>query len=329
MVSSEILQAWLHGFEKSGSFSGTALIAHHGEPVLLEAVGVANREHNLLNSTASRYRIASLSKAFTAAAILLLKEQGKLDIYEDIREYFPGQFKWDTPITLHHLLTHTSGIPDIYTASGFTGHLEKLSYTEQEFLDLFRHKELEFSPGSRWKYGNCGYTLLAGIIEQVSGMSYEAFLQKNIWEPLGMKHTCCDTNVSVIPFRSEGYSFKDGNIQQAAYYDMGTVKGSGDLISTVEDLLKWDQALYTEQILSRDSLSLMFALHAAPDQDRHYGYGWSIYEKYQGHGGWLPGYWSKYRRYPGSKWTILLLSNHDFVRESGALQQLEFLLEHK
>lgn len=326
MTMRQKLAERIHRFAKENQFSGTVLAAKDGHIAFLEAFGLASREHRVPNRIDSKYRIASLTKAFTAMAVLQLAEKGSLRLDDRLRAYFPDYPEFDDRITLHHLLTHTSGIPGIEDVPRFTGHLEKLSYDQQGFIAMYKDLPAFFAPGEGWRYGNCGYTMLAYIIEAVSGITYESFIRQHILDPLGMMNTGCDRNDKIVMHRSDGYSSVGGQTVPAAYYDLGTVMASGDLYSTAEDLLKWDQALYTDLLVSFDSMKLMFAPHAQVSGDRHYGYGWSVYPDYVEHGGWLPGYWCKFRRYPKERAMIVMLANHDFGQEEGILDKLGELL---
>ncbi|WP_152394524.1 serine hydrolase domain-containing protein [Paenibacillus guangzhouensis] len=312
----------MHQFAEDNHFSGTVLAAREGEILYQEAFGLANRELEVPNRIGSKYRIASLTKAFTAMAMLQLAEQGTIQLQDRLCTYFPDYPELDERITLHHLLTHTSGIRDIEDVPHFTGHLEKLSYDKPGFMALVKDLPPFFAPGEGWKYGNCGYTMLAYIIEAVTGLSYEQYLQRHIFDPLDMTDTGCDAHTKFVKHRSYGYSSTHEGVVPATYYDMSALMASGDLHSTVNDLLKWDQALYTEKLLSAESLRLMFAPHAQVSDERHYGYGWNVYPSYVDHNGWLPGYWCRFRRYPASRSTIILLANHDFVREGSIMEQL-------
>jgi CubicO group peptidase (beta-lactamase class C family) len=313
-------------FADEHQFSGTVLAAREGNVLYQEAFGLANREHEVPNRIGSKYRIASLTKAFTAMAVLQLAEKGSIRLDDKLRTFFPEYPEFDERITLHHLLTHTSGIRDIEDVPHFTGHLEKLSYNRQSFIALYKDLPAFFAPGEGWKYGNCGYTMLAYILEAVSGMSYENFIQHHILQPLGMTHTGIDSHTKVVQHRSDGYASADGSIIPAMYYDLGTVMASGDFYSTVEDLLKWDQALYTDKLVSSESIRMMFTPHASVSANHDYGYGWHIYPKYVEHGGWLPGYWCKFRRYPEERIMLVLLANHDFVQEGDILDKLSGLV---
>ncbi|WP_018755954.1 serine hydrolase domain-containing protein [Paenibacillus terrigena] len=316
----------MHRFAEENHFSGTVLAAKEGDILYKEAFGLANREHEVPNRIGSKFRIASLTKAFTALAVLQLAEQGSLSLQDRLRTYLPEYPELDERITLHHLLTHTSGIRDIEDVPQFTGHLEKLSYDKPGFIGLYKDLPPFFAPGEGWKYGNCGYTMLAYIIEAVTGLSYERYLRQHIFEPLGMNDTGCDSHTKFVKHRSDGYSTVEGDIVPAMYYDLGTVMASGDLYSTACDLLKWDQGLYTEKLVSSESIRQMFTPHAHVSDSHHYGYGWNIYPKYAEHKGWLPGYWCKIRRYPEERILLVLLANHDFVQEEDIMDQLSALV---
>ncbi|WP_314586761.1 serine hydrolase domain-containing protein [Paenibacillus terrigena] len=316
----------MHRFAEDHHFSGTVLVAKEGEILYQEAFGLANRELEVPNRIGSKYRIASLTKAFTAMAVLQLAEQGTIQLHDRLRTYFPDYAEFDERITLHHLLSHTSGLRDIEDVPQFTGHLEKLSYDKPGFIALYKDLPPFFAPGEGWKYGNCGYTMLAYIIEAVTGLSYEQYLRQHIFEPLGMNDTGCDSHTKFVKHRSYGYSSAEGDIIPAMYYDIGTVMASGDLYSTAYDLLKWDQALYSDKLVSSESIQLMFTPHAHVSGNRHYGYGWNIYPTYTDHNGWLPGYWCRLRRYPEERIQLVLLSNHDFVQERDVMEQLSAMV---
>jgi len=316
----------MHRFAEDNHFSGTVLVARDGDILYQEAFGLANRELEVPNDIISKYRIASLTKAFTAMAILQLTERGSIQLHDRLRTYLPDYPEFDKRITLHHLLSHTSGIRDIEDVPHFTGHLEKLTYDKPGFIALYKDFPAFFAPGEGWKYGNCGYTMLAYIIECVSGMSYEQYIQHHILEPLGMTDTGCDAHTKFVKHRSYGYSSAHGNIIPAMYYDLGTVMASGDLYSTAHDLMKWNQALYTDKLVSSEFIQLMFTPHAHVSGNRHYGYGWNIYPTYADHNGWLPGYWCRLRRYPAERILLVLLANHDFVQEAGIMEQLSTIV---
>jgi CubicO group peptidase (beta-lactamase class C family) len=303
------LDTILQKVTKANVFSGSVLAARDGQIILNQGYGLADREKKTPNTAQTRYRIYSITKQFTAMAILMLQEQGKLNVQDPICKYIPDcPAAWKT-ITIHHLLTHTSGIPDPPDLADYQKTEATPSPPEQLIL-RFKDKPLDFQPGEKWSYSNSGYALLGAIIERVSGQSYEDFLQKNIFEPLKMVNTGYDHNRSDL---AVGY-VSSGRIK-ANSVDMSLPYAAGGLYSTVEDLYRWDQALYTEQLVPQRALDTMFTAHASvPDSDESgYGYGWFIGEYMNrrniSHGGGWVGYTSLIDRYPDDKVTVIVLTN--------------------
>ncbi len=243
-----------------------------------------------------------------------LVEQGKLDLERPITTYLPD-YRADTGarITTHHLLTHTSGIPN-YTADPGFGEHSRDPYEPYEFARLFCSGDLEFEPGSDWNYSNSGYFLLGVIIEKVAGVSYEKQLQQRILAPLGMNDTGYDHHPTILERRVSGYSRVVDELRNAEYLDMGLPYAAGSIYSSVEDLFLWDQALYTEKLLPEAALERMFT-----PVKNDYGYGWAIREvtigdgdrklKTVGHGGGINGFNTLITRLVEDRSLIVLFSN--------------------
>lgn len=294
---------------KSGNFSGSILVARNGEIIMSEGYGQADREKKILNTAQTRYRIGSITKQFTAMAILMLQELGKLNVQDPICNYMtdcPAAWKG---VTLHHLLTHTSGIPNFTEFSDYNATKATPSSPEQT-IHRFTNKPLDFKPGEKWNYSNSNYVLLGKVIEQASGQSYEDFLRRYIFEPLKMNSTGYDRNQ---PDLAVGYV--DQTVSKADYHDMSIPYAAGALLSTVEDLYRWDQALYTEQLLPQKALDDMFTAHVSVSEEHGlgYGYGWLISRAFNRfmifHGGSIDGYTSLIERYPDDKVTVIVLTN--------------------
>ena len=186
-------------------FMGSVLVARGGEVLLSKGYGSANLEWNIPNSPATKFRLGSVTKQFTAASILLLEERGKLKTDDPVKKFMPdAPAAWDK-VTIFHLLTHTSGIPSF---TGFPDYAsqEPFATTPEKLVARFRDKPLDFQPGEKWSYSNSGYVLLGYLIEKVSGESYEKFVQENIFGPLGMKDSGYDSNSAIIPRRAAGYA---------------------------------------------------------------------------------------------------------------------------
>jgi CubicO group peptidase (beta-lactamase class C family) len=289
-------------------FSGSILIARDGKILFARGYGMANLEYDVPNTPHTKFRLGSITKQFTAMAILILQERGKLKVEDKINKYVPDAPKaWDE-ITIRHLLTHTSGIPNYTSYPEFLKTLP-VRVTLKELIGKFRDKPLDFKPGEKYKYSNSGYVVLGQVIETAAGQSYASFLNEAIFAPLGMKDTGYDSAEPIIKHRAAGYTRRLGILlSNCDYVDMSIPHAAGALYSTVEDLLKWDQALYTEKLVPRKSLEAMFA----PVND-NYGYGWLI-DKKQGrtrysHGGGIMGFATMIERYPEPKLLVVALSN--------------------
>jgi len=244
---------------KNGQFSGAMLVAVNGEVIYSRAHGYANLEWKVPNTLDTKFRIASASKPFTAMLILKLMDEGKLTLDGKLTDYlpeFPGE-KGDA-ITVHQLLTHTSGVMGEPRLSDLED-IERLYYTRERLFQYICEKELVYPPGNGREYSNFGYFLLGMIIEKVSGKPYGQLLQEKICGPAGMKNTIPDVNVPLIEKRASGYDhdYIEG-LKNSTFLDMSFVFGYGHLLSTVEDLFLFDKALYTDQLLSKQSRALFF-----------------------------------------------------------------------
>lgn len=241
---------------KAEQFSGAVLVARGGRVLLERGYGDAEREWQVPNTPATRFRLASITKQFTAAAILLLAERGKLDLEAPLKKYFTdAPPAWDA-VTVLELLNHTSGIPDYLSAPDYAA-TKALPATPQQLLARFRDRPLDFAPGTRWAYSNSGYVLLGLLIEKLGGMSYADFLSQNIFEPLGMRDSGYDDGQAVIPRLASGYRRGYGPIVPAQFRHQSTLYAAGGLYSTTGDLLRWDRALYGGKLLSATSLKKM------------------------------------------------------------------------
>ena len=291
---------------EAGVFEGSVLVARHGEVILSKGYGFADRDQKTPNTPQSKYRIGSLTKQFTALAILMLQARGRLNVQDKLCTYIPNCPEIFQPITLHHLLTHTSGAPN------------GTQYNQPGDKMLSKYASLVFPPGEKWVYTDVGYNLAGKVIEAVSGQSYEAFMQQNVFEPLQMSSTGYDHQQPDI---AKGYATAQGEIAQVN----GDWYAAGALYSTVEDLYRYDQALYTDRLLPRSALSAMFtAQMPVPDglgiphpKGWGYGYGWFIGPDNEPrvwyHGGMASGYRTALWRYPDSQTTIIQLGNHEAV----------------
>ncbi len=237
-------------------FMGSVLVARGQDVLFSKGYGSANLEWDIPNTPATKFRIGSITKQFTAAAILLLEERGKLKVEDPVKKYLPdAPAVWDN-ITSIHLLTHTSGIPDFF---GFPEYpkLEPFPITPQQIVALFRDKPLEFPPGEKVQGSSSGYVLLGYLIEKLSGESYQDFIQKNIFTLLGMKDSGYDSNTDIIPRRAAGYAYGPNGLVNARFEHMSNMFSAAALYSTTEDLLRWEQGLFNGKLLSTESLAKM------------------------------------------------------------------------
>ena len=294
-------------------FSGSVLVAHKGEVIASDGYGYANRETNIKNKPATVFDIGSITKQFTAAGILKLEELGKLSVNDKITKFFKNVPKDREHITVHHLLTHSAGLP------GAIGH-DYHMISKDEFIKKALESELLFKEGTQYEYSNVGYTLLAMIIEDVSGETYENFLYHHLWNPAQMEQTGYlrpkfnQKNVAV------GYKDSGKWGQPNEKWNDGIswhLKGNGGVLSTVEDMYKWQEALTTNTVLSNTSKTKMFTKHIEEGQgaQSHYGYGWAIFPTPRAteliaHNGGNGIFFADFWRYPKEDITIIMMSNH-------------------
>lgn len=313
----------------SASLQGYLAVAEDGKMIFHKAYGKANREKGLVADDDTRFRVGSITKQFTAAAILTLAKKGLLKVEDPIRKYLP-----DYPaatgdrITLHHLLTHTSGIPS-YTNDEALMKRRAQPMSRQDLIATFANKPLDFEPGAKYAYSNSGYFLLGVIIEKVSGKSYEDYLQEAILRPAGMTRTST-VDAPDAPDTAAGYQVNAlDELAPAPAIDMSIPFAAGALRSTARDLVAWDSALRGEAILDAASKARMYT----PEKDG-YAYGWDI-SKSEGkqviaHGGGIDGFSSYIARVPEAKLVVIALSNNeDFSAGALAKATLQMALSGK
>jgi CubicO group peptidase (beta-lactamase class C family) len=294
-------------FEK---FSGRILIARDGLPVVTRSYGMANYELKVPNTPKTIFQLGSVSKQFTAMAIMQLQERGKLKVSDSICKYLEDCPAAWQPITIRHLLTHTSGIVNFSALADWDERISVSPYTRAGFVKEFRNLPLEFVPGEKFTYSNSGYYLLGLIIERTSGKSYREFLGENIFAPLGMKSSTYNEHPALVPNRATGYYWELDSFISAPNENLALSFASSGIYSTVEDLLLWDQALYTEKLVSGKSLEEIFT----PFREDH-GYGWIINKKFDrkmiSHAGRHNGYKAYIARFPDERVTVLVQGNSD------------------
>jgi len=313
------LDKLIRAYAEYGKFNGSVLVAEKGKVIYKKGFGLANMEWNIRNQPDTKHRLGSITKQFTAMLIMQLVERGKLKLDVPISTYLPDYPKKNGDVvTIHHLLTHSSGIPNLTSFPGFFKNISRNSYSPEQLVKLFADSALQFEPGKKYAYSNSGYMLLGYIIEKVTGKSYEQVLQENIFTPVKMKNTGYDHHGPLLKNRASGYEKNGRRYVNANFIDMSVPYAAGALYSTVEDLYLWDQALYGNQLL-KENMDLLFTKHISSGGSYYYGYGWGIgkiplgntAEQIEtiGHGGGIDGFNTQLTRIPSDKSFIVLLNN--------------------
>lgn len=306
VISSEI--------KDKDSPGGIFMVAKNGNLMYQKAFGKANLELNADLDTGYVFQIGSMTKQFTAIAILMLEEQGKLKTKDPISKYV-ADFPNGDNITIHHLLTHTSGIKD-FTRMKAIKEIAQREMTPKMLVDFFKNEPVDFSPGEKFEYNNSGYVLLGYIIELVSGESYEGFIGKNIFQKLGMNRSYYATDRLVIPKRAYGYHKKESGFVNKTVISYSVPYSSGALMSTLGDMLKWQNGISQNLLLKKENLQKAFTKYELNNGESiNYGYGWHLRElngvQSREHGGSIFGYKSMAVYIPDEDIYVLGLTNCD------------------
>jgi CubicO group peptidase (beta-lactamase class C family) len=303
------VDAYIKPYLELKAFNGAVLIARKGKVLLSKGYGMANYELDAPNTPQTKFHLASVSKTFTAAAIMLLEERGLLSVSDPLKKYL-ADYPNGEKITIQHLLIHTSGIPNVNNFPEYNN-WSRFPQTTASLIEKFKDRPLNFQPGGRYDYSNSNYNLLAFLIEKVSGKSYGEFLKANIFDPLAMQDTAHDGNALVlIKNVASGYTPVgfDG-FEKVSYLDWTIKTGNGSLYSTLEDLYKWDRALYTEKLLKRSTLEKIFTPHV-----ENVGYGWflgkRLNRKVTRMSGRSPGFQCEIHRYVDDDVCVIVLGNN-------------------
>ncbi len=304
---SSLTEEHMQAQHKVNDFDGAVLVAQKGKILYEKAFGDADREWKIANTTTARFAVGSLTKQFTATAILQMAEQNKLSLEDRLSQYFPGFPRGDS-ISLHMLLNHSSGIAD-YTQAPAYLRIKTIPVSSDTMITLIKNLPLSFPPGKGWAYSNSNYYLLACIIERISRISYQTYLQKNVFTKAGLTSTDVNRWDTIIFQRSKGYIKNNGVWKNAEYISVDGLLGAGSLYSSLEDLSLWDRALFSGKIISQSSLARM----TTPNSN-NYGYGLFI-DTLQSqlrywHNGNIPGFTSYNAYYPGPDLTVCVLSNN-------------------
>ncbi|MDR3750444.1 MAG: serine hydrolase [Terracidiphilus sp.] len=306
-LDKERMMQVVRNYVDNRSFMGAVLVAEGDRIVVSQGFGYADLDWSIPSTVDTRFRIGSLTKQFTAASILLLQERGQLNLNAPVKTYLPdAPSTWDK-VTIYHLLTHTSGIPNFTGTAGFDAY-KRQSHTPEESVRLIRDKPLDFEPGAKFYYSNSNYILLGKIVERVSGMPYASFLRQNIFIPAGMTETGVDSDSAILPRRAQGYDSTPEGFRRTDYISMTIPYAAGFLYSTVGDLLKWERALFAGKVVSASSLRTMTTANLD-----EYGTGVFIRNanrhKLITHDGTIEGFESSLNYYPERQLTIVVLGN--------------------
>lgn len=307
-------------FVASGEFSGVVLIQNERGIVHFNSYGMAVREHDVANKLDTVFRVGSISKQFVAALILHLQEQKLLNVHDPVTKFIGGPPQWDA-ITLHHLLTHTSGLAaeipvseDPVTAAAY--------HSTEELVESAKAAPLAFQdgPGKHFLYSNLGYSLLAAVIEKVTGTAYGDYVEKVISKDLGLAATGIDHDALIVAGRAQGYTRVPGwPDSRAIGFDLSNLLGAGDFRSTAANLSAWLDVLLNNRFLTEESRELMWRAHAPMENEGQsipglsYGYGWAVDQRGGRlrivHNGSVPGFVSDLAWFPGERVRIIILSN--------------------
>lgn len=309
--TTEAFDAALSPYFKPDKPGATIIVTRNGNTIFRKAYGMADLERNISLQPDMVFRLGSLTKQFTAVAVMMLADEGKLAVTDEITRFLPEYPTHGKKITIENLLTHTSGIKN-YTEMAKFADNRSADMTHQQMIDLFKDEPLEFEPGDRFSYSNSGYFLLGAIIEQVSKMSYSSFTARYIFEPLGMTRTAYEGYERTDAKRVEGYSGKN----RVLPISMTRPYAAGALISTVDDLAIWDAAISSKKLLRPESWEQVFTAHKLKSgAATNYGYGWFI-DRFKGyetasHGGDIDGFSAYAMRLPTDNLYIAILTNSD------------------
>ena len=309
------LDALFQDFNQPASPGASVMVIHRGKVLVAKGYGLANLEDKTPCSADTNYRLASVTKQFTALAVLILAERKKLSLDERLTDFFPEFPPCGRQITLRQLLNHTSGLLDY---EDLIPKGTEIPVLDRDVLRLLLAQDkTHFPPGAKYRYSNSAYALLALIVEARSGSTFPRFLQQNIFRPLKMSRTLAyEQGLSVVPNRAYGYSPDGSGFKRTDQSLTSSVLGDGGIYSSVADLYRWDQALYADKLVSRKTLKLAFTPGPATDHtDTGYGFGWYI-GSYHGlreiwHSGTSIGFTTRIARFPDKHFTVIILTNRN------------------
>ncbi|HEX7880999.1 MAG TPA: serine hydrolase domain-containing protein, partial [Candidatus Eisenbacteria bacterium] len=309
------LDAYLKPMFPADKPGAVVLVARNGKPIYRKAFGMADMATRTSLTPESVLRIGSVTKQFTAAAILRLEETGKLKVTDPIEKWLPDFPLSGHTVTIENLLTHTSGIKGYTEVPAWAARMNE-EMTTQQVVDFFKNEPFLFEPGTNWAYSNSGYFLLGMIIEKASGMPYKDYLQQEIFGPLRMTHSGYGDRNPTFPGEARGYAMDGDKVVPAEPLSMSSPYAAGALVSSVDDLLEWDNAIATDRLLHPNSSKAMWTpFKQVSGKTSGYGYGWLMGE-YEGHpiqehNGGINGFTCHAMRLPEDKLYVVVLTNSD------------------
>lgn len=309
----------------------SVIITKKGETFYHKAFGKANIELGIDMKPGNVFRIGSITKQFTACAILKLAEENKLSLADNIHKYLPKYPTQRKDITIEHLLTHTSGIKSYTGLPEWTKEIRKKDFEPLDLINEFKRKKLDFKPGEKFKYNNSGYFILGYIIEKASGISYEAYIEDNFFKLLGMENSYYGSASDIISNRASGYQENNEQLQNASYLSMTQPYSAGSLLSTVEDLSIWNRAVFDLKVINEESMKKAhtpFLLNNG--EPTRYGYGWFIGERFEKptieHGGGINGFTTSGIYFPDEEIFIAAFSNCTCLNPTGLAGKIAALV---
>lgn len=289
------------------------MVIKNGKPIFKKAYGLANLEDKTPVTLATNFRLASVTKQFTAMGIMMLVQSSRLGYDDNLQQIFPEFPDYGRNVTIRHLLQHTSGLVAYEDLIPDTATVQVL---DKDVLAMMMAQDTTyFAPGSRYRYSNSGYAVLAMVIEKISGQSFAQFLHENIFKPLGMKNTAAyEKGISTVKHRAMGYRQEGGRFVFSDQSLTSAVLGDGGIYSSVEDLFKWDQALYTEKLVKQETLAAAFTPGVLSDgKVLEYGFGWQLGQFNERrrvmHTGSTSGFRNVIQRYLDARLTVIVLTN--------------------
>ena len=326
-TNEKVVDELFHDFDRANSPGAAVIVIKEGKPLFAKGYGLAELEKKIPCTTNTNFRLASVTKQFTAMAVLILAEQGKLSLEDLLPKFFPEFPEYAKAITLRNLLTHTSGLTDYedHIPQGTT-----IPLSDRDVLFILRHQsKADFAPGAQFHYSNSAYALLALIVESVSGKTFPAFVKEKIFNPLGMTNSIAYVaGLSCVPSRAYGYVNGISGWELSDQSVTSAVLGDGGIYSSVADLFKWEQALYTEKLISLKMLAGAFTAHSSQSDFKGsgYGYGWYVGNlrdtEHIWHYGSTCGFSTRVERFPPRRLSVIVLTNRRNAEISPIVEKL-------